>query len=175
MGPIFFSALGKLSLSHLSQHIVPQINLASSSDTQKSCSHTKYQLLLCPPTTRRNFPKILAVKVMGNPELHKVPVRRRPTPQLQLILLTYSWLPPLHCRNKKLGLESQVIQLDLESLAKAWCPWEEQACIASCRETNTHICTEKCRAHTFQPGGAPSHPFVRGHCSAVQNLETAPR
>lgn len=103
-GANFFSALSNLILSHLSQHIMPQINLASSSDTQKSCCHTKYQLLPCQPTTCRNLPKILAVEVMGNPELHKVPIWQWPSPQPQLILLTHSWLPPLHCRNKKLGL-----------------------------------------------------------------------
>lgn len=102
-GANFFSALGKLILSHLSQHITPQINLASSSGTQKSCGPTKCQLLPCRPATWRSFPKILAVKVMGNPELNKVPFQQRPRPQLQL-LLTYSWLPPLHCRSKKLGL-----------------------------------------------------------------------
>ena len=86
----FFSALGKLTLSHLSQHIKPQINLGSSSDTQKPCGRTKYQLMPCQPTTWRNVPQILAVKVMGNPELNEVPFQRRPSPQLQLILLTYS-------------------------------------------------------------------------------------
>lgn len=88
----------------LLQRITPQTNLASSSDTKKSCSHTKYRVLPCQPTSQGNYPKIVAVKFMGNPELPKGAIRCWPSPQLQLTRLTYSWLPPLHCRNKKLGL-----------------------------------------------------------------------
>lgn len=51
-GANFFSAVGKLILSQLSQHMAPQTNLSSSSDAQKSCSpmlNTSSCLVSLPP------------------------------------------------------------------------------------------------------------------------------
>lgn len=178
-----FFCTGKLILLHLFQHIMPQIKLASSSDTQKSCGCTK--LLHCQPTTWRNFPKSLAMKVMGDPQLHKVPFQQQPSPQMQLILLTYSWLPPWHRWNKKLSL----ICLFFGKWSYSARPGISRKGMMLLGRTILHDRLQRHQTHTFaqklsclhisvslpKSDSVSGHPFVRWCHSTVQNLETAAR